>query len=120
MAASILLSGLYVTRFIEVMSIANILRFTHRTYNQIQSELLFPSVNTNYNKHSPEWLDSARNQDRLELVGDGRCDSPGFIETYGTYTLMDAKNNLLMLPMLPMSPMLEVHKSWKNMGWNYC
>ena len=88
MAASILLSGLYVIRFIEVMSIENILCFTDRTYNQIQSEVLFPSVNTNYNKHSLEWLDSARNQDCLELVADGRCDSHGFIETYVTYTLV--------------------------------
>ena len=40
-----------------------------------------------WSSRSPaEWLDSARNQDWLELVGDGRCDSPGF-----SATLMDEK-----------------------------
>ena len=96
MTASILLPGLNVTRFIEVMRIANMLCFTDRPYNRIQSEVVFPSVNTIYNKHFPEWLDSARNQDCLELVGDGRCDSPGFSATYGTYTLMDEKNNQII------------------------
>ena len=30
----------------------------------------------------------------LDLVGDGRSDSPGFNAKYGTYTLMNSKTNL--------------------------
>ena len=75
------------------MGITNIVCFSDRTYNRIPKDVLFPSINAVYNKHSTRWLNGAKNLNCLELIGDGRCDSPGYSATYGTYTLMDEKNN---------------------------
>ena len=42
------------------------------------------------NKHQQEILKSASGP--LSIIGDGRCDSPGYSLKYGTYTIIDQKN----------------------------
>ena len=32
----------------------------------------------------------------MVVIGDGRCDSPGHSATYGTYTMMDSKESLVL------------------------
>ena len=95
-AAAVLLSGLNISRFVEVMSIAKIACFTDRTYNRLQKKILFPSINFVIQKHRREWLTSAKEELHLELVGDGKCDFPGFNATYCTYTLMNEKSDQII------------------------
>ena len=37
-----------------------------------------------------------RTRGQLDLLGDGRCDSPGFSAKYGTYTVMDSITNYIL------------------------
>lgn len=93
-AAGILLSGSTFSHFQEAMRIMNVGTLAERTFYRIQSNTLFPAVNAVYNKKSAEILNRVKESGEvLDLVGDGRCDSPGYNAKYGTYTLMNDKND---------------------------
>ncbi len=62
-------------------------------FYRIQKNTLFPAINNVYQKKRCEILERTKQQKKVNLVGDGRCDSPGFNATYGTYTLMNEVNN---------------------------
>ena len=111
-AASVLMSGLNISRFLEVMEVAKIVCFTDRTYSRIQKNVLIPSINAVY--HCAEWLNSAKDEPCLELLGDGRCDSPGYCATYGHYTLMNEKNDQILDFLSLMSAMLGTPKTWNS------
>ena len=91
--AGILISGLTFNHFQDALTIMNINLFSQRTFYRIQSTILFPAINAVYNKKAETILNDIKESgEALELTGDGRCDSPGFNAKYGTYTIMNAKN----------------------------
>ncbi len=57
------------------------------SYN-IQDKYLFPVVHSVYTQQK-EALIAALLEEPVTLVGDGRCDSPGFSAKYGTYNIME-------------------------------
>ena len=96
LSAAILLSGSTYQPFSESMKIAKVQFFEKNTFYRIQSNCLFPAVNNIYQRKAREILQRTICQGPVALVGDGRCDSPGFSATYGTYTLMNEKNNEIL------------------------
>ena len=96
LAASILLSGLTYQRFREAMDIANVQFFSKNTFYRIQNKFLFPAINNIYIRKSKKVVEALKREEKVCLVGDGCCDSPGFSATYGTYTLMNEKTNKIM------------------------
>ena len=50
-------------------------------------------MNNVYQRKAREILERTKSLGPVALIGDGRCDSPGFSATYGTYTLMNEQNN---------------------------
>ena len=93
LGAAILYSGNTYARIKELMNIANIKFFSHTTYVRLQKGLLFPSINKVYKTYRGAILTRVRLQNKVHLLGDGRCDSPGYNAKYGTYTLMEAQTN---------------------------
>ena len=91
-AASILLSGGTFQPFREAMKIAKLKMFEHNTFYRIQKSLLFPAINNIYQRKMRAIFERTK-ENSVCLVGDGRCDSPGFSATFGTYTLMNETNN---------------------------
>ena len=61
------------------------------TFFKHQQNLLFPVIAGTWKKTKQEIITemSSREED-ITLIGDGRCDSPGYSAKYGTYTVMDA------------------------------
>lgn len=93
-SASILLSGSTFQSFYEAMNIAKVPMFKHNAFYRIQNKYIFPAINNIYQQNAREILERTKKQVcPLCLIGDGRCDSPGFCSTYGTYTLMNDSNN---------------------------
>ena len=63
-------------------------------FYRIQRDYLFPAINAVYNKQSADILKYVTESGvAVDLAGDGRCDSPGFNAKYGTYTLMNDRND---------------------------
>ena len=54
-------------------------------FHTIQRDHLFPTVHTMYSRHKDAII-AAFGDDDITLVGDGRCDSPGFCAN-SAYTL---------------------------------
>ena len=77
------------------MEVANIYFFSERTVMKLQTRVLFPSVNKVYKTAHDKIIGTLSNCS-VNVVGDGRCDSPGFNAKYGTYTLMNEKTNLTL------------------------
>ena len=103
-AASILISGSSYQPFRDAMDIAKV---------KMSSKGTFFTINNVYQRKRHEILERTKKSKNICLVGDGRCDSPGFSATYGTYTLMNEINNIMKS--LRMYVMLEIHKIWRSM-----
>ena len=90
LSAGILFSGSTFQR-VKIFDFANVVFIRKTQYNNIQKRYLFPAVNKVYCGHQNSILENLRaNDDSNELVGDGRCDSPGYSAKYGTYAPMDS------------------------------
>ena len=68
--------------------------FSERIFIKLKSKVLFPLVNKVYKTARNKIIGTLSNCS-VNVVGDGRCDSPGFKAKCGTYTLMNAKTNLI-------------------------
>ena len=88
LAGSILFSG---------NSFQNINSFAHRLnlafigksfFYDIQKEFLFPVVNKAWKDHQENLFEEVKKSKKLDICGDGRCDSPGHSAKYGTYSVM--------------------------------
>ena len=79
-----------------MMDIANISFISHTLYLSIQKKLLFPSIHHVYTTHRQILLDIAREKNNIDILGDGRCDSPGYSAKYGTYTIMNGSSGEIL------------------------
>ena len=95
LSSIILSTGNTYTRIKEFIEVANIYFFSERTFMKLQTKVLFPSVNKVY-KTARNRIVGTLSNCSVNVVGEGRCDSPGFNPKYGTYTLMNAQTNLIL------------------------
>ena len=79
LSAVILYSGNTFGRIREMMQIVNIAFLGQTSYYKIQKQILFPVANQVYNDNRTEILSTLKSN-KLELVVDGRSDSPGYNE----------------------------------------
>ena len=78
------------------MGIAKIPFMSKVTFYSIQKRFLFPAVHRVFVTNRTLLLDFVRRRGQLDLLGDGRCDSPGYSAKYGTYTIMDGLTNFIL------------------------
>lgn len=95
-AGSILFTGETYSRIRELMNLAKIPIFSHTTFNKIQKKLLFPSIHHFYTTCRQIIFDEVKEKGSVSLLGDGRCDSPGYNAKYGTYTVMNEATNKIL------------------------
>lgn len=89
LAGSILFSG---NTFQNIYSLAqrlNLVFISRSSFYNIQKEILFPIVDKAWQDHQENLLKEIKQTSKLDLCGDGRCDSPGHSAKYGTYTVME-------------------------------
>ena len=113
-ACALLFSGSSPSKVVTLFSHLNTPMFSHsliRTFSNIQRFYLVPSVATEWESKQACVLDTLSRLDGLlSLGGDGRCDSPGHTATYGTYSLVDLKRNLVITTQL----VQVIEKEWSE------
>ena len=95
-SAGILFSGNTFQRIKEIMNIANVAFISQSTFYSIQKKLLYPAIHRVYTTNRALLFESAKEESETHLLGDGRCDSPGYHSKYGTYTLMDSQSGHIL------------------------
>ena len=88
LAASILYSGNTYIRIFEMLKMINVQFFSSTSFYNIQKNILFPVLNLVYKGFRNDLMIECASIEGNNLIGDGRCDSPGYSAKYGTYTLM--------------------------------
>jgi ribonuclease HI len=96
LAGSILFSG---NTFQNVNSLAQCLNLAfigRSTFYDMQKEVLFPVVDKAWKDHQVDLLNETKESSKLDICGDGRCDSPGHCAKYGTYTVMEENSSKIL------------------------
>ena len=95
-SAGILFSGNTFQHIKEVMNITNVAFISQSTFYSIQKKLLYPAIHRVYTTNRALLFESAKEESEIYLLGDGRCDSPGYNAKYGTYMLMDSQSRHIL------------------------
>ena len=77
-SAGILFSGNTFQRIKEVMNITNVAFISQSTFYSIQKKLLYPAIHLVHTTNRALLFESAKEESEIHLLGDGRCDSPGY------------------------------------------
>ena len=95
-SAAILFTGNTFQRIQELMKIINVPFISHTTFNTLQKIYLFPAIHRVYTTNRQLIIDYVSEQEDLHLLGDGRCDSPGYNAKYGTYTIQGSTSGYIL------------------------
>ncbi len=96
-AAGIMFSGASPIKFINAMNFSHVQFFSAKTYFNIQSSYLVPSVESVYRRLQSELLtDIILSGDDVRAGGDARCCSPGHTAKYSSYTIMDLTRSKIL------------------------
>ena len=94
-AAGILLSGGTFSKFSHFAQIIKLQFISESSFYRLQDEYLCPVVNETWKSHQESILENFKDNP-LHLLGDGRCDSPGYSAKYCTYTLVEQDTGLIV------------------------
>ncbi|XP_063969971.1 uncharacterized protein LOC129284132 [Lytechinus pictus] len=94
-SAALLLSGSSYEKVSFFWELFNIQYISQKTHNETQSNILQPVINTYYEQEIEEQQQHARGEP-VTVIGDGRCDSPGYSAKFCTYTMMNMKTNKIL------------------------
>jgi len=96
LCAAVLFAGATYSRFHQICQFIGLQVPSQRTFFRIQENFLYPAVHR-------AWLtEKDRTQEELQtdkdvcLIGDARCDSPGYSAKYSTYILMHSPSNKIV------------------------
>ena len=96
LCSSVLLTGNTFTHISEFFDLLKTPFVGESSYYKIQKSILFPVINDFYTTACLKLKDEVHQiGKKVDLIGDGRCDSPGFNAKYGTYTFMLADNRVV-------------------------
>ena len=95
LAASLLFSGMTFCRFALMCSFFRLKIFSQATFYRLQNSFLFPVIYKFWKIEQANAITKFKDQE-VEVIGDGRCDSPGYSAKYGTYTMMESHSNTIL------------------------
>ncbi|CAC5391331.1 unnamed protein product [Mytilus coruscus] len=96
-SSAILNSGALPTKVLRLMNFMNIPTISHQTFFNHQRLILYPAVSRFWKHQQSQHI--ARYRDATEsyvLGGDGRADTPGHSAKYGSYSMMDLKQGVII------------------------
>ncbi len=97
LSAAILVTGSTYDRFREISDVLHMPIMCGSYFYQLQEKYLLPAIHSVYvSVTQKESLIAAFAGDPVTLIGDGRCDSPGFSAKYGTYSVMEIGSGALL------------------------
>lgn len=86
MSAATLFTGQTYSHIAEFADVLNLQYFSKTTYYDIQKRWLIPTINKQWEEDKSLVKDEILSRDeedgKLQLAGDGRCDSPGYSAKY--------------------------------------
>ena len=91
LSGAILFTGNTFSRVSEMASTVNLAFPGESDYLNYQNKHLFPVINECWQQEKASVLADLLDRESVTLIGDGRCDSPGYSAKYGTYTMMDTE-----------------------------
>ena len=94
--ASIILSSGTFERLKEIFQTALIPSVSHTTFYKIQKKLVIPALHWVFVTQHQLLIDDAKEHGKIDLLGDGRCDSPSYNAKYGTYTVKGKQTVTIM------------------------
>lgn len=90
-SAATMFSGLTYQRVAQFMTFLNLQFFSATTFYDLQKMYLIPEINSYWDAHQKAVVDQLKGSP-TDLIGGGRCDSPGFSAKYCSYSLMDVSS----------------------------
>lgn len=94
LAAACVFTGETFETISQLAEALNLSMFSKNTYYDVQKQYLVPVVNTHWINQQQLMLGGLGT--KLNLVGDGQCDSPGFNAKYCIYTLMEEASRAIV------------------------
>ncbi|XP_064480534.1 uncharacterized protein LOC135394033 [Ornithodoros turicata] len=95
LSGAILFNGASPTKVLRLLSSINIQMISKVAYDTYQKGCLLPAVSQVWNAEHNHLLLSLQDKP-VDLLGDGRCDSPGHCAKYMTYTFMEAHSKKIV------------------------
>ena len=93
-SAAILYTGSLPAKALRVFSSLNCATITRKTFFRHQKAFLQPAINCIWEKEQEALINQLQvKKQGLVLGGDGRADSPGHSAKYGSYSVVDVKQN---------------------------
>jgi hypothetical protein len=90
LSAAILATGNTYARIAEFATAIGLLFLSQTTYNRYQRNTLIPVIQEEWEKERRIAVAELLDVEDLVVAGDARCDSPGHVSKFGSYTLMHA------------------------------
>ena len=78
------------------MNITNVAFISQWTFYSIQKKLLYLAIHRVYTTNRALLFESAKEESKIHLLGDGWCESPVYNAKYGTYTLMGSQSGHIL------------------------
>ncbi|XP_065146034.1 uncharacterized protein [Paramisgurnus dabryanus] len=96
LSAAIYFTGGSFFQLQKIFQTMRVRSITHRTFRKHASMYLEPAIIYTWKKEQEEVLQELSQGDKVIVGGDMRADSPGHSAKYGSYTVMDLKNNIIL------------------------
>ena len=94
-AGAILFSGGQFTKFKDFFQILGVPFFSESTFYSLQDAYLFPVIDERFCREQDALLALFSNE-RVWLLGDGQCDSPGHSAKYLAYTAIEEESGVIL------------------------
>ena len=97
LSASILFAGALPSKVLHVLKLFGCVTICDRTFFLHQREYLQPCISKVWAKHQESLIKQLRQEKRALIIGgDGRADSPGHSAKFGSYTVMELKEEVVL------------------------
>ena len=111
---SIAFSGINFAKFEQSVKFLNLKSISDMLFYHLQHDVVFPVVVKKWKQQRKRMLQLLKQQEKLVLVGDGRCDSPGHSAKYCMYTFMEANTgNVVDTVVVPVTE-ATILMQWKK------
>ena len=96
LSCAVLFCGLTYDRVKEFLYVLSSPCISETHFYDLQNKYLYPCVHSEYSKMSEALIAACGPPEKVTVVGDARCDSPGFSAKYSTYTVMEIKSGAIL------------------------